>query len=87
MFPHDFRLLRSISDVLKMQEISKIFAQLIPPKIEASDILKRVELYWNAKSNFVNLIYYPYYVADLITQDGSRRIDIIDALNGKLKEL
>jgi hypothetical protein len=58
MFPHDFRLLRSISDVLKMRETSKTSANFVSPKIEASDILKRIELYWDAKSNSVDLLYY-----------------------------
>ena len=87
LFPHDPRLLRSISDVLKMQEISKFDAEFIPAKIEASDIIKRIEFYWNAKVNKITVLYYPYYVCNLTTQDGSQRIDTIDAVSGKLKEL
>jgi hypothetical protein len=87
LFPQDLRLLKSISAVLKMQELSKTDAEFISPKIEASDILKRVEFYWDAKGKTIDLLYYPYYVVDLITQDSSKRVDIIDAINGTLKEI
>jgi len=86
-FPNDPRLLRSISDVLNVQEISKADATFIPPEMEASDIIKRTEFYWNAEVNNVSVLYYPYYVCNLITQDGSQRTDIIDAISGKLREL
>jgi len=87
LFPNDPRGLRSISDVLKMQEISKTDAIFISPEIEASDIIKRIELYWSAKVNNISVLYYPYYVCNLITQDGSQRTDMIDAIRGKLIEL
>jgi hypothetical protein len=87
LFPNDPRLLRSISDVLKIQEISKTDAKFVSPEIEASDIIKRIELYWSAKVNNMSVLYYPYYVCNLITQDGSQRTDMIDAIRGKLIEL
>jgi type III secretion system FlhB-like substrate exporter len=86
-FPNDPRLLRSISDVLNIQEISKTEATFISPKIEASDIMKRIELYWNAAVNNISVLYYPYYVCNLVTHDGSQRTDMIDAISGKLREL
>jgi hypothetical protein len=86
-FPNDPRLLRSISDVLNIQEIPKTEATFISPKIEASDIIKRIEFYWNAEVNNISVLYYPYYVCILITQDGSQRTDMIDAISGKLREL
>lgn len=86
-FPNDPRLLRSISDVLKTQEIPKTDAKFVSPEIEASDIIKRIEFYWGAKVNKISVLYYPYYVCSLITQDGSQRTDMIDALRGKLIEL
>lgn len=86
-FPNDLRLLRSISDVLKMQEISKTDAKFVSPEIEASDVIKRIELYWSAKVNNISVLYYPYYVCNLLTQDDSQRIDMIDAISGKLREL
>jgi len=87
VFPNDPRLLRSISDVLSVQEISKTEATFISPKIEASDVIKRIEVYWAAKVDNIVVLYYPYYVCNLVTQDGSQRTDMIDALSGKLTEL
>lgn len=87
LFPHDPRALRSISDVLRTQEISKIDVQFITPKIEASDVIKRIELYWNATVNKITLLYYPYFICNLTTQEGSQRMDMIDAINGKLIEI
>jgi len=86
-FPNDPRLLRSISDVLEIQEISKTDANFVSPEVEASDVIKRIEFYWSAKVNNVSVLYYPYYVCNLITQDGSQRTDMIDAIRGKLIEL
>ena len=86
-FPNDPRLLSSISDTLSVQEIPKTESTFISPVIEASDIIKRMEFYWNAKVNNVSILYYPYYVCNLVTHDGSRRTDLIDAISGKLKEL
>jgi hypothetical protein len=86
-FPKDPRVLRSISDALEIQEISKTDAEFIAPKIEASDIIKRIEFYWNAKVNNISVVYYPYYVCNLKTEDGSQRIDMINAIKGNLIEL
>lgn len=86
-FPNDPRLLGSISKVFNIQEISKTEVTFISPEIEASDIIKRIELFWNAEVNNVSVVYYPYYVCNLVTQDGSQRIDVIDAISGKLSEL
>lgn len=85
-FPSDPRLLKSISDVLDTQEIPKT-AEFTAPRIDASDVIKRIELYWNGKVNNIAVLYYPFYVCNLITEDGSQRIDIIDAISGRLKEL
>ncbi len=87
LFPQDIRDFTSISGILKMQEISKTEATFISPKIEASAIMKRVDSYWNAKSKSISLLYYPYYIVELISQDNSMRHDRIDALNGTLKEM
>jgi len=86
-FPNDPRLLRSISDVLKIQEIPKTDAKFVSPEIDVSDIIKRIEFYWSAKVNKIFVLYYPYYVCNLITQDGSKRTDMIDAIRGKFTEL
>jgi hypothetical protein len=86
-FPSDPRILRSISDALNVQEIPKTEATFISPKIEAIDIIKRIECYWNAKVNNVSVLFYPYYICNLATQDGSQRTDRIDAISRKLKEL
>lgn len=87
LFPHDPRTLRSISDVLKTQEISKADAQFITPEKDASDVIRRIELYWNATVNNITMLYYPYFICNLITQDGFKRIDMIDAISGKLTEI
>ncbi len=86
-FPKDPRILRSISDALAVEEISKTEATFNSPKIEASDIIKRIEIYWNAKVNNVSISYYPFYVSNLVTHDGSHRTDLIDAISGKVWEL
>ena len=86
-FPWDPRLLRSFSDNLKLKEIERADTKFVSPKIEAGDIIKRIELYWNAKVNEINLLYYPYYICNLITSDGSQRMNIVDAITGKLREL
>ena len=86
-FPSDPRLLRSISDALNVHEIPKKEATFISPTIEASDIIKRIESYWHAKVNNLSVLYYPYYVCNLVTQDGSQRTDMIDAVSRKLREL
>lgn len=87
VFPADPRILRSISDALTVQEVSKREAAFISPKIEASDIMKRLEFYWNANVNKLSVLYYPYYVCNLVAEDGSQRTDMVDAISGKLKEL
>lgn len=87
LFPKDPRTLRSISDALQIQEIPATGAEFIPPKIEASDMLKRIESYWNCKVNHISVTYYPYYVCSLKTADGSQRTDMVDALNGSVGEL
>lgn len=86
-FPTDPRILGSISNKLPMQEISKTEATLNSPAIDASDIVKRIECYWNAQAKKVSVLYYPFYVCSLITQDGSKRKDLIDSVSGKLREL
>ncbi len=86
-FPNDPRLLKSISDGLTIQEIPRKEGAFISPMIEASDIVKRIEAYWKAKVNTVSVVYYPFYVSSLVTQDGSKRIDLIDAISGRLTEV
>jgi hypothetical protein len=86
-FPKDPRVLRSISDALQIHEISKTDSEFVAPKIGAGDIIKRVEFYWGAKANNISLVYYPYYLCNLKTTDGSRRIDMINAVKGNLIEL
>jgi hypothetical protein len=86
-FPRDPRLLGSISNRLPIQEISKTEATLISPEISASDIIKRIASYWNAEVKKVSMLYYPFYICSLMTQDGSKRTDLIDAISGKLREL
>jgi Holliday junction resolvase len=86
-FPKDPRVLRSISDALQIQEISKTDSVFVAPKIGAGDIIKRVEVYWGAKTNNIVLVYYPYYLCNLKTADASRRIDMINAVKGNLVEL
>ena len=73
-------------NALDIQEISKTDATFASPQIEASDIIKRIELYWNAKVNSISVLYYPRFICTLTTQDGSRRIDTIDAITWKLRE-
>jgi hypothetical protein len=87
LFPSDPRLLGNISNVFKIEEISKDEAKFSAPKMEASDVIKRIELYWNAKVNKIIILNYPYFVCRLITQDGSQRFDIVDAVSGKLREI
>ena len=86
-FPRDPRFLSSISNFLKIQEVSRTDAKFVPPRIEANDIIKRIEFYWNAKVNNLSVLYYPYYVCYLKTEDGSQRTDIIDAIRGIQIEL
>ncbi|MCJ7632559.1 restriction endonuclease [Candidatus Bathyarchaeota archaeon] len=86
-FPIDPRVLRSISDVFQMEDVSEADAKFISPVIKASDIIKRIESYWNAKVNNISVSYYPYYVINLKTQDGSQRTDMINAIRGNLMEL
>jgi Holliday junction resolvase len=87
LFPKDPRILKSISDTLTMQEIASSVAEFTTPTIEASDVIKRIESYWNAKVNNMSVIYYPYYTCSLKTADGSQRIDMIDALHGRVEEV
>jgi hypothetical protein len=85
-FPNDPRLLKSISDSLKVQEVSTKDATFISPSMEASDVMKRLECYWNGKVNNLSILYFPCYICTLTTQDGSKRTDVIDATSGKLIE-
>jgi hypothetical protein len=86
-FPRDPRTLKSISNSFKIEEIPATSAEFSSPKIEASDIIKRVESYWNGKVKGISVVYYPYYVCSLRTADGSQRMDMIDALNGSVGEV
>ena len=87
LFPKDPRVIKSISDSSQIQEIPKTPSEFIAPKIEASDVIKRVEFYWNAKVNSISVLYYPYYLCTLKTEDGSQRIDMINAVKGNMIEL
>lgn len=83
-FPNDPRILKSISESMNVQEMSTKDATFVSPTIEASDVMKRLECYWNGKVNKLSMLYFPYYVCNLTTQDGSKRTDMIDAVSGKL---
>ena len=86
VFPSDPRQLRSISSILKTEEISRRTAEFATPRIESSDIYRRIESYWGAKVDNLSVLYYPYYICKLKTADGSSRLDTIDAMNGRLRE-
>lgn len=86
-FPTDPRILKPISQASTVVEISKTEGAFASPSIEASDIVKRIEAYWRAKVNNISVLYYPFYVSKLSTQDGSQRTDLIDAVSGKLREV
>jgi hypothetical protein len=86
-FPDDPRLLKTISEGLTLQEIPRSEGTFISPMIEASDIIKQIEVYWNAKVTNVSIVFYPFYIGNLVTQDGSKRIDMVDAISGRLREV
>jgi hypothetical protein len=73
-------------DTLDIQEIPKTDATFASPQIEASDMIKRIELYWNTKVSNISIVYYPRFICTLTTQDGSKRTDIIDGITGELRE-
>lgn len=84
-FPHDPRFLNAISDIYETKEVNTSDDQFIDPKIDSNDTMRRIELYWNVTPSQVDLIYYPYFICILVTEDGHKRIDIVDGKTGKIR--
>lgn len=86
-YPDDPRTLGSLSGTFTLEELSDLKAHFIQPEIDAIDIIRRIELYWDSKVENITLVYYPKYICGLRTEDGSERTDIIDGVNGILNEI
>lgn len=87
-FPNEPRLLKSISEVHKLTSIAdKTVSKTSEPTKEASTIVKALESYWEQASvNKIKTIYYPYFINLLIAEDGSKRIEALDAVTGIINE-
>jgi len=86
-FPVDPRNLGSISDSFHLEELSDSSMEFIEPNLGPSDVIKRIESYWNSKVENISVVYYPRFICGLKTQDGSKRYDVIDGVSGELREV
>jgi hypothetical protein len=85
-FPSDPRKLKSISSTVPTQENIKLDQNFISPKINASVIIASLESYWNGvKVQKISTIYYPKYPYTLVAEDGSKRVEYLDAITGSIQ--
>lgn len=60
---------------------------VLSPKVEPSSVIRALESYWSKVSvKGITTLRYPYYVYVLKSQDGSRRVEIVDGISGSLNE-
>ncbi|MBI3860084.1 MAG: restriction endonuclease [Thaumarchaeota archaeon] len=61
---------------------------ILSPLLEPSSVIRALESYW-AKVNVkgITSLHYPYYVYVLRSEDGSRRVEVIDGISGSLNEV
>lgn len=86
-FPHDPQQLQSISAVHKVQESGQGITKTREVAKDASAIIKALESYWTGASvKKIKVIYYPYFVSILVAEDGSRRIETLDAITNIINE-
>ena len=86
-FPRDPRLLKSISDVHATREGVEAKATFQTPAQDASAVIKALESYWTgATVKNLTTIYYPYFVYVLLAEDGSKRVEVLDAITGSLNK-
>jgi len=86
-FPRNPQMLRSISSTYITKEKKKGNVQFYAPSQDPSAVIKALESYWvKAKVKNLYVIYYPYFTYVLTTKDGSKRVEMLDALTGKVNE-
>jgi len=86
-FPSDPRTLRSISSTHPIEEKTGADKTFTPPSCDASAVIKALESYWSevtVKNIFTT--YYPYFACVLSAEDGSRRVEMLDAVSGEINE-
>jgi len=86
-FPYDPRLLKSISSVHAIEKSTGKISKTLPPAKDASAVIKALENYWtDVHVKKIDVVYYPYFVYVLTAEDGSKRVETLDAITGVLNE-
>jgi hypothetical protein len=59
----------------------------IEPEISPASIETAFSRYWDGcKINSIDVVYYPYYAIAYGKEDGTKRIEVIDGMNGNRQE-
>lgn len=82
-FPDDPRILKSISNLYSVQEKIEADMKFTAPGCDASAVIRALKSYWD-EATVKNLFttYYPYFACMLLAEDGSRRVEMLDAVTG-----
>lgn len=86
-YPYDPSALNSISVVFPITDHTEESGMILEPKIESAMVSKAIENYWDVlEVDHIATIYYPFYEIWFEREDGSTRVEVLDALLGVLNE-